>query len=77
MNSQFRFVFGILCLTALLTITVYLRTEESRIVYRLCAVNAQQNRQRQQLWQKQIMVENLTNPAAVSKVVAEAQESLP
>ena len=77
MNSQFRFVFVILCFTALLTLTVYLRTEESRIIYRLCAVKAQQNRQRQQLWQKQIMVENLTNPAAVSKVVAEAQESLP
>ena len=77
MNSQFRFVFVILCFTALLTLTVYLRTEESRIIYRLCAVNAEQSRQRQQLWQKQIMVESLTNPAAVSKVVADTQASLP
>jgi len=77
MNSQFRFVFVILCLTALLTLTVYLRTEESRIICRLCAVNVEQNRQRQQLWQKQIMVENLTNPAAVSKLVADAQEPMP
>jgi len=77
MNSQFRFVYVILCLTALLTITVHLRTEESRVIYRLCAVNVEQNRQRQQLWQKQIMVENLTNPAAVSKILADAHESLP
>jgi hypothetical protein len=77
MNSQFRFVFVVLCFTALLTLTVYLRTEQSRLIYQVCAVKAEQNRQRQQLWQKQIMVESLTNPAAVSKVVADAQESLP
>ena len=74
MGSQFRFVFVVLCLTALLTLTVYLRTEESRIIYRVCATNAEQNRQRQVLWQKQIRLENLTNPTAVSKVVAEAQQ---
>jgi hypothetical protein len=74
MGSQFRFVFVVLCFTALLTLTVYLRSEENRILYRVCAINVEQSRQRQLLWQRQIMLENLTNPAAVSKVVAEAQE---
>ncbi len=75
MNAQFRFVCVVLCFTALLMLTVYLRTEESRIIYQVCVVNAEQDRQRQLLWQKQIMVENLTNPAAVSKVVADAHGS--
>jgi hypothetical protein len=77
MGSQFRFVFVILCFTALLALTVYLRTAESRILYRICTVNAEQSHQRQRLWQKQILVENLTSPTAASEVIAKGPSGQP
>jgi hypothetical protein len=67
MKSQFRFVFVVFCITAILIITVYLRNVENRIFYKLCVGNVKQNKLKQQLWQKQLRLENLTNPAAVSE----------
>lgn len=65
--SRFRFVFVVFCFTAFLILTVYLRTADNRIFYRICTLTTEQNRLKQQLWQKQLQLENLINPAAVSQ----------
>ena len=65
--SRFRFVFVVFSLAAALIFTVYLRSAENRIFYKICTLNAEQNRLKQQLWQKQLQLENLINPAAVSQ----------
>jgi hypothetical protein len=67
MKSQFRFVFVVFYLTAILVFTVYLRSADNRVFYRLSTINREQLRLKQQLWNKQLRLENLTNPAAVSE----------
>ncbi|MFC1737526.1 hypothetical protein ACFL1G_00560 [Planctomycetota bacterium] len=71
MWSRFCFVFIVFYFTAVLILTVYLRNAESRIFYELCAVNRQQNHLKQQLWQKQLRVESLISPTAVSEHLEE------
>jgi len=64
--SRFRFVFVIFYLTAVLIFTVYLRGVNNRIFYELCLCKAEQSRLRQELGTKQLQLEILINPAAVS-----------
>ena len=66
MESQFRFVFIILCCTVVLIFTVYLHSSGNRIFYKICTTKTEQNYLKQQLWQKQLQLESLTNPAAIS-----------
>jgi hypothetical protein len=66
MRSWFCFVFVVFCFTAALILTIYLRNTDNRIFYKLCTRTAEQNRLKQQLWQKQLRLENLISPAAVS-----------
>ena len=66
---RFCFVFVVFYLTAVLIFAVALRSANNRTFYRLCAVNAEQNRLKQRLWQKQLQLESLINPAAVSEHV--------
>jgi hypothetical protein len=67
MMSRFRFVFVVFCFTAALILTNYLRSADNRIFYKLCTHRTEQNRLKQELWQKQLRLENLINPAAVSR----------
>ncbi len=67
MGSRFCFVFVVFYFTAVLILTVSLRSADNRIFYRLCTVNTKQSRLKQQLWEKQLRLENLINPAAVSQ----------
>ena len=67
MGSRFGFVFVVFYFTAVLILTVSLRSAANRIFYKLCTVNAEQSRLKQELWQKQLQLENLINPAAVSQ----------
>jgi hypothetical protein len=66
MRSWFCFVFVVFCFTAALILTIYLRNADNRIFYKLYTCTAEQNRLKQQLWQKQLRLENLISPAAVS-----------
>jgi hypothetical protein len=75
MRSRFRFVFVVFCLTAFLIFTVYLRSANNRIFYKICILNTEQNRLKQQLWQKQLHLENLINPAAVSEHLGEKKQN--
>jgi len=67
MRPQFRFVFVVLYFTAVLIFTVYLRSANNRIFYKLYAQESEQGRLIQELTHKQLEVENLINPAAVSQ----------
>jgi len=67
MRLRFHFVFVVFYFTAVLIFTVNLRSANNRIFYKLCSQMAEQNRLKQQLWQKQLQLENLINPAAVSE----------
>ncbi len=65
--SRFRFVFVVFYFTAILIFTVYLRSANNRIFYKLCTINTEQSRLKQQLGNKQLQLESLINPAAVSQ----------
>ena len=67
MKSLFCFVFVIFCFTAVLIFTVYLRGANNHIFYTLCTYTAEQSRLKQQLGNKQLRLEGLINPAAVSQ----------
>jgi Tfp pilus assembly protein PilO len=67
MKARFRFVFVVFWVTAILILTVHLRNANNRIFYELCVQRAEQTRLKQHLWQKQLEVESLINPAAVSR----------
>jgi hypothetical protein len=71
MKSQFRFVFVVLYLTAVLVFTAHLRSTGNRIFYKLWNVDTERSRLKQQLWQKQLRLESLINPDAVSQRLGE------
>jgi hypothetical protein len=66
MKSRFCFVCLVFVFTAVLILTVWLRIANDRICYRLCVIEADQSRLKQELWQKQLRVESMINPAAIS-----------
>ena len=70
--SQSRFVFVVFCFTAVLIFAVYLRSANDRIFYELCAYYADQSRLKQELGTKQLLLESLINPAAISQRVEES-----
>jgi hypothetical protein len=67
--TQFRFIYVIFALTAVLVFTVHLRTTTSRALYKLRAANLKQARLYQTLGQKTIEKEELINPAAISQKI--------
>lgn len=67
MRSRFRFVFVVFYLTAVLIFTVYLRSTGNHIFYKLCTCRLEESRLKQQLANKQLHLESLINPAAVSQ----------
>ena len=67
MRLWFRFAFVVFYFTAVLILIVYLRSADNRIFYKLCTHKAEQSRLKQQLWCKQLQLESLINPAAVSQ----------
>ncbi len=69
--SRFRFVFVVSYFTGILVFAVYLREANNRSFYRFMSLRAEQNRLKQELWQKQLQVESLINPAAISERLGE------
>lgn len=67
MISRSCFVFIAFCFIAVSVFTIYLRGANNRICYRITTISIEQNRLKQQLWQKQLEMESLTNPAAISQ----------
>jgi hypothetical protein len=65
--SRLYFVFVVFCFTAILVFAVYLRSSNNRIFYKLCTCRVEQSRLKQELGTKQLLLEGLINPAAVSR----------
>lgn len=68
---QLRFVFVVFYLVSVLLFTTYLRSANNRIFYKLCVLNTEQSRLKQQLGNKQLELEGLINPAAISQRLSE------
>jgi hypothetical protein len=64
---SFRFLIIVFYACALLIFAVHLRIAESRNFYQLCKINLHQDQLKQQLWEKQLQLENLINPSEVLK----------
>jgi hypothetical protein len=67
MSSRFCFVFVVFYFAVVLILTVSLRSADNRIFYKLCTYKTEQSRLKQKLWQKQLRLEGLINPVAVSQ----------
>ena len=70
--SQFRFVFVVFYFTAVLIYAVYLRSANNRIYYECRKCDVEQSQLKQELGAKQILLESLINPAAISQRVDES-----
>jgi len=69
--SRFRFVFVVAYFTGILILAVYLRDANNRIFWRLATVKAEQRHLQKELGDKQLWLERLINPAAVSERIDE------
>jgi cytochrome c-type biogenesis protein CcmE len=75
MASRLCFVFVVFYLAAILLFAVWVRTANRRMFYNLRKIDAQQSRLKQQLWEKQLQLEGLVNPASVWERVESALEA--
>ncbi len=72
---QFRFVFAAFYVTAVLIFTVYIRGANDHVYYKISKHRVEQNRLKQQIVNKQLLLENLINPAAVSESLSGEQKA--
>ena len=69
--SRFRFVFVVFYFTGILILAVYLRSLNNRIFYELSLETDRQERLNEELGDKQLRLERLINPTAVSERLEE------
>lgn len=67
MSSRFCFVLVVFCFAATLIVAVYLRGADKQTFYKIRMCKIEQGRLQQELWQKQLRVESLINPATLSR----------
>jgi hypothetical protein len=67
MISKVCFTFIAFCFIAVSISTIFLRSANNRICYEIMSETVTQDRLHQQLWQKQLELESLVNPAAISQ----------
>ena len=67
MNPRLRFILVTFFITAALVFAVYVRDANNRLFYKIRSIQVKQNRLKQQLWKKQLHLENLLNPAKISE----------
>jgi hypothetical protein len=67
MLSQFRFIYVIVALTAVLVFAVHVRVTSSRVFYKFQVAHVKQNTLNAELKQTQLLLESMINPAAVSQ----------
>ena len=67
MSFRFCFIFVVFYFTAVLIFSVSLRSANNHIFYRLYTNKVEQSRLKQQLVNKQLQLESLINPAAISE----------
>jgi hypothetical protein len=67
LSSTFRITYAVLCITAAFIYAAYLRGSGGQIFFKIRVAQKQESRIKQSLWQKQIELEGLVNPASVSE----------
>ena len=67
MRPQFRFLFVVFFFTAVLLFAVYIRSANNRVFNKLHEQESEQGRLIKELTHKQLELEDLINPAAVSQ----------
>lgn len=67
MNAFFRFVVVMFFFAGTLILSVYLRSAKHTALYTERRQRLEQNQLQQSLWQKQLQLESMTNPASVSR----------
>jgi preprotein translocase subunit SecG len=67
MASRFCFVLVVFFFAATLIVAVYLRGADKWTFYQIRTYRIEQGRLQQELWQKQLRVESLINPASISQ----------
>ncbi|MCU0913667.1 MAG: hypothetical protein MUC88_03780 [Planctomycetes bacterium] len=67
MSPRSCFTLVIFFFVATLIVAVYLRGADKWTFYRISTCRIEQGRLQQELWQKQLRVESLINPASVSR----------
>ncbi|HSV27011.1 MAG TPA: hypothetical protein VLH60_03880 [Sedimentisphaerales bacterium] len=65
LSSVFRTTYAVLCITAILIYAAHLRGSRGQVFFRIRQAQNQEMRIKQSLWQKQIELEGLVNPASV------------
>jgi hypothetical protein len=73
--TQIRFIFVIIAITAVLVFTVHVRTTSNRAFHKLRVANLTQKRLNQTLRQKQLQIESMINPAAISEQLEQVNPS--
>jgi preprotein translocase subunit SecG len=71
MSSRFSFVLVVFFFAATLIVAVYLRGADKWTFYEIRTSRIEQGRLQQELWQKQLRVESLINPASISRKLGE------
>ncbi len=71
MSSRVCFVLVVFFFAATLIVAVYLRGADRWTFYRIRTYRIEQGRLQQELWQKQLRVESLINPASISRKLGE------
>jgi hypothetical protein len=72
--SRLSFTITIFWLTAILIAAVLLRNSSDQMFYRLWSLGRTEKILKQQLWQKQLRLENLTSPATVSRKLTQTDD---
>lgn len=75
MGSRLCFIMVVFFFAATLIVAVYLRGSNYRVFYTLSRYKVEQGRLQQELWQKQLRVESLINPASISHRLGDAPAS--
>jgi len=65
----FRYIFIVLVLCFVFLATIYLRRLQNSAFYQFRTGQAKQTRLKQELWQQQLHLESLINPASVSEAI--------
>jgi hypothetical protein len=74
MVSRFCFVYVVFCFVAILVMAIFLRDANSHMFYLSRTYRAEREQLKQQLWQKQLQLENKTHPGAVIERLEESQQ---
>ncbi|MBN1786822.1 MAG: hypothetical protein JW806_00320 [Sedimentisphaerales bacterium] len=73
--TTFRYIFVVLVLSFVLLSTIYLRRAQNSAFYKFRTCQAKQARLKQQLWQQQMQLDLLINPASISRAINQKDET--